>query len=149
MCIVHKAVTWIGDKMITTKYGQNEIDTTVIYAFEMALENATDEINDIEELHDIMIGANDELINNWESLNVDQKDIALKRLNKLLDNYWEYQKGVKCDVCEELSVATTIIVNAKTNEHARVECCPQHLHMAMEEPIELIKLYFGTEGGNC
>ena len=132
--------------MITKKYGQTGIDTTVIYSFEMALENETEKIEDIIELEDIMCGAKDELHTNFKELNIDQKDIALKRLNKLLETYWMYKKGIKCDMCEELSVATTVLIEMESQKNTKVEVCSEHLHMSLNNPDELVKIYFGAEG---
>ena len=74
--------------MITTKlpYIKKE-DTVVLYAFEMCIENDTDEIEDIDELEEIIFGATDEIITNYEQLSNEQRNICVLRINSLLETY--------------------------------------------------------------
>lgn len=69
--------------MITTK----KEDTIVQYGFAMCIENDTDEIEDIVELEEIIAGATDEIIDNFNQLSNEQRNVCVLRINSLLETY--------------------------------------------------------------
>lgn len=62
-------------------------DTIVLYGFQMCVENDTEEIEDILELEEIIEGATDEIITNYEQLSNEQRNICALRINSLLKTY--------------------------------------------------------------
>ena len=69
--------------MITNK----KEDTIVLYGFQMCIENDTQEIEDIIELEEIIAGATDETVDNYEQLSNGQRNICALRINSLLKTY--------------------------------------------------------------
>ena len=75
--------------MITTRLGQiSRADTTVLYAFEMCIENDTERLENSDELEEIIIGGTDEIIGNFNRLSIGQKNICVLRINALLEVYY-------------------------------------------------------------
>lgn len=62
-------------------------DTIVLYGFKMCIENYTDEIEDIVELEEIIAGATDEIIDNFNELSNEQRNICVLRINAFLEAY--------------------------------------------------------------
>ena len=74
--------------MITTKLPHiKKEDTIVLYCFQMCIENDTEEIEDIIELEEIIAGATDEIIDNFNQLSRWQKNICVVRINTLFETY--------------------------------------------------------------
>ena len=74
--------------MITTKLPHiKKEDTIVLYGFQMCIENDTEEIEDVVELEEIIAGATDEIIDNYEQLSNGQRNICALRINFLLGTY--------------------------------------------------------------
>jgi hypothetical protein len=74
--------------MITTKLPHiKKEDTIVLYGFQICIENDTQEIEDVIELEEIIAGATDEIIDNFESLSNEQKTVTILRINTLLETY--------------------------------------------------------------
>lgn len=63
------------------------ITKIVQYGFEMCIENDADEIEDIVELEEIIAGATDEIIDNYEQLSNEKRNICVLRINALLKTY--------------------------------------------------------------
>ena len=62
-------------------------DTVVQYGFVMCIENDTDEIENIEELEEIIIGATDEIIDNFNQLSHLKRYACALRINALLKTF--------------------------------------------------------------
>lgn len=79
--------------MITTKLPHiKKEDSIVLYGFQMCIENDTEKIEDIIELEEIITGATDEIITNYEQLSNGQRNICALRINSLLKTYNSYRK---------------------------------------------------------
>ena len=76
--------------MITTKLKHiSKKDTVVMYAFEMLVEANEEEIETIEDLEQIMAGGTDEQSNNFYDLTPVEQTKCVRKINKLLDVYYE------------------------------------------------------------
>ncbi len=74
--------------MITTKLPHiKKEDAIVLYGFQMCIENDTEEIENVAELEEIIAGATDEIITNYEQLSNGQRNICALRINSLLKTY--------------------------------------------------------------
>ncbi len=74
--------------MITTKLPHiKKEDTIVLYGFQMCIENDTERFENIHELEEILIGATDEIIDNFYELSNDKRNICALRINLLLEAF--------------------------------------------------------------
>jgi hypothetical protein len=74
--------------MITTKLPHiKKEDTIILYGIQMCIENDTERLENSDELEEIIIGATDEIITNYEQLSNEQRNICVLRINAFLEAY--------------------------------------------------------------
>lgn len=62
-------------------------DTIVLYAFQMCIENDTEEIENILELEEIIAGATDKIIDDFNELSNEKRNTCALRINSFLKTY--------------------------------------------------------------
>ena len=80
--------------MITTKLPHiNKEDAIVLYGFEMCIENDTERLENSYELEEIILGATDEIIDNFNKLSNGKRNICVLRINLLLEAF-NYERRI-------------------------------------------------------
>ena len=65
----------------------NKSDTVVMYAFEMCVENHCEDIESVNELAELMLGATDENYHNFCDLTIAEKRQCIIRITMLIHMY--------------------------------------------------------------
>lgn len=74
--------------MITTKLPHiKKEDTIILYGIQMCIENDTERLENSDELEEIIAGATDEIIDNFNQLSNEQRNICVLRINAFLETY--------------------------------------------------------------
>lgn len=74
--------------MITTKLPHiKKEDTIVLYGFKMCIENDTERLENSDELEEIIIGATDEIIDDFNEFSNGKRNICVLRINLLLEAF--------------------------------------------------------------